>query len=335
MTATFGFVQFEFTSEIGPIPGRYIVEPLDEEPEEDPAPAETASADDAPEEEEDVDVYEPVALGDELFGKRRGLASADVLVVRVLGVDTASGRRILARRPQRAEAETEPAPAPLCLATLIRATKPFDNNAAADRWLTGCLDDAGARDRVIAQGLHQLNLGVRAFRIGSGDPYMVEFTSEDPRVLRIGYGGAADVAEGRWKRAFVVPPGDRERVSRAERLRPAEVAASILAGNVAFLEGEELLLIAHRELQQDRPRSAALAARAALQLLRSEMGPRDGDPMSTAEQLVDVSKALETFAARALTTTPPEDDQAALWEVLRDAAGILDDWREQQLMDVR
>lgn len=320
MSATFGFVQFEFTHEIGPVAGRYIIEPRDEQPQGEADPD---------------DSYAPVPMGDELFGRRRGVATADVLVISVRGGEPVGGRRLLARRPQRAEGEDPPAPTPVCVATLIRATEPFDSKASAETWLTACLEDPASRERVLAQGLRQLNLAVRAFRVSSGDPYMVEFTGEDPRALRVGYGGAEEVAEGRWDRAFVVPAGERERESRADRLRPAEVAASILAGKVPLLEGEELLLIAHRELQQDRPRGAALSARAAMQLLRSDAGPRTGDMTTPADQLAEVDKALEPFVAVALKERPSEEQQMALWDVLRDAVQILDDWRGDVLLDAR
>lgn len=308
----FGFVQFEFTHPIGPVAGRYVIAPIDGD-----EPGEPVLID----EDTDLGALPPAPRGDQLFGERRGMGSADVLVVSLTGADLASGRRLFARKPQSAEGEDTPAPAPLCLATVIRATAAHDSVAAADAWLSALLEDPAERDKVVAEGLWQLNLAVRAFRVGAGDPYMVEFTSEDPRTLRIGYGPAADVADGRWSRAYAIPPSDRVRESRAERLRPGELAAALLAGRLVFLEGEELLLIAHRELQQDRPRNAALSARAAVALLRKELG-------AAGKQLAAAGETLEATAAKALESSLTEDEQTALWTVLGDIAGILDEWRD-------
>lgn len=310
----FGFVQFEFTHAIGPSAGRYVIAPIEEDAE-------------APliDEFTDLETLPPVSSGEQIFGERRGMGTADVLIVSTTGIEVSTGRRLFARKPQAAEGADTPEPAPLWLATVIRATEPLESQAAADAWLTGCVNDPAARDKVIAEGLWQLNLAVRAFRIGAGDPYMVEFTSEDPRALRIGYGPAAEVADGRWGRAFAIAPSDRLKESRAERLRPSEMAAALLGGRLSFLQGEELLLVAHRELQQDRAQSAAMAARAAVQLLRQELGTA-GNSLAAAEQ------TLEATAAKALQTPLTEEEQTALWEVLGDAARILDSWRTSVLV---
>jgi hypothetical protein len=94
-------------------------------------------------------------------------------------------------------------------------------------------------------------------------------------VARIGYGTGDGLAEGRWDEAVEVPePGRRRR--RAQALRPQERLAAVLAGREPIDVCETLLLRARADLDQDRPREAALQIGPGLEALLAELPDRAG-----------------------------------------------------------
>ena len=89
-------------------------------------------------------------------------------------------------------------------------------------------------------------------------------------------------------------PGRRRR--RAEALRPQERVAAVLAGREPIDACETLLLRARADLDQGRPREAALQLRAGLEALLAEL-PASAGP-DQAEDLAALRERLESTAGR-------------------------------------
>ncbi len=107
-------------------------------------------------------------------------------------------------------------------------------------------------------------------RVATRDPYGHEIGREATLVARVGYGTGDGLAEGRWEEAVEVPYPERRR-RRAEALRPQERLAAVLAGREPIDVCETLLLRARADLDQGRPREAALQLRAGLDALLAEL----------------------------------------------------------------
>ena len=144
-------------------------------------------------------------------------------------------------------------------------------------------------------GLRTVNTVLRAHRVATRDPYGHEIGREAVLVARIGYGTGDGLAEGRWEEAVEVPqPGRRQR--RAQALRPQERLAAVLAGREPIDVCETLLLRARADLDQGRPREAALQLRAGLEALLAELPGRAGPDQ--AEDLAALEDRLESTAGR-------------------------------------
>ena len=216
-----------------------------------------------------------------------------VVVVQSLG-GAPAGRRPRRRRPRPAEPGGDSPEVPLTRLTVIPA-EPSEPEAAA-RELQRTAGDPEAAEARVTAGLRAVNAVLRAHRVATRDPYGHEIGREAVLVARIGYGTGDGLAEGRWEDAVEVPqPGRRQR--RAQALRPQERLAAVLAGREPIDICETLLLRARADLDQGRPREAALQLRAGLQALLAELPGRAGEDQ--AEDLAALRERLERTAEAA------------------------------------
>lgn len=275
----FPFVQFEFTHSLGPEPGRYVIVP-EPEPGEQPRAAYTSTRD-------------VTGIESELRAK----GSADVLVITTQGAPPATGRRILSRRSRVAEEGTEVQPVSLALATLIRATTELPGDSAKG-WLERLRGDWEERESWVEDALWTLNEVIAAYRCAARDPYAIDLTRIDPRAIRVGYGDAKSVSEGRWQEAIIAQTPREGTRSRAERVAPSATMTSFLARRVPMLDADELLCRAVLDLDQGRPKSAALQLETALKSARWELGSHAisgpaADRIEDAERIFEAQRPEE------------------------------------------
>jgi hypothetical protein len=197
-----------------------------------------------------------------------------VLVVQTMGAPPA-GRRPprRRRRPRRAASSEPPAEVPITRLTVIPART--QDGDAAQRELESLRTDPAATEEAILEGLREVNRVLRAHRIASQDPYGHEVGRLAPIAVRVGFGTGGELADGNWSEAFEVPPPERRR-RRADALRPQERLAELLAGREPIDACETLLLRARADVEQGRPREAALQLGPGVQALLAELSGRAG-----------------------------------------------------------
>jgi hypothetical protein len=190
-----------------------------------------------------------------------------VVIVQTL-TGTPASRRPRRRRPRPAAPAEESPEVPLTRLTVVPA-EPSEPDPASREFLQIAGDPEAAEAKVTA-GLRAVNAVLRAHRVATRDPFGHEIGREAVLVARVGYGSGDGLAEGRWDEAVEVsPPGRRRR--RAEALRPQERMAAVLAGREPIDVCETLLLRARADLDQGRPREAALQLRVGLEALLAEL----------------------------------------------------------------
>lgn len=177
-------------------------------------------------------------------------------------------RRLRGRRgaPVR---EGEPEPVPTSRATVVRP-EPLGGRAEAVAWLGRVRADESARAEVEA-AVGVLNRALHAHRAALADPYARDVTARQALVVRVGFGGGDAVAEGRYEEAWELPRAARARARRSME-GPEERFAVLLGRRESVLVCEELVLRARADLDQHRPREAALQARVAVESLLAEIG---------------------------------------------------------------
>lgn len=222
-------------------------------------------------------------------------APTHVLVFATLGAP--ERRRLAARRRQR-DAEPEPQPAAVATgrATVIDVGAPIDDQVQAQTWL------AGAGEADLEAGLAVLNRALHCFRVITADPYLHPVGRAQALVARIGFGAGEEVAEGRWSAAkeLTVPEG-RQRRSRI--LAPQARLAALLGARESVLACEELALRARLDLDQGRPREAALQLLVALDAALAELaaGPRAAELAGRLEELRGQREPVAAAAQAALS----------------------------------
>jgi hypothetical protein len=317
VTAIFPFVQFEFSHNIGPPPGRYLVSgPMANE--EAPALAAEAFVE---------------LLGGDVSSSASApvtkLGGADVLVIRVSGARAARPRRLNRRAPQ-AFAEEEPELS-VTLVTVIKGTRMLSGADAAERLLVELRGSSEAQQQWIDDALAIVNRAVCAYRACAVDPYAIDVGHADPRAIRVGYGPASELTRGAWSAAVTVRPVPQPRLDRATRLMPTQGMAAVLAGRSRTLEAEELILRVVLDLEHGRNRAAAAGLRAAHGLLIAELGEQP-IPASVRERLESVARAegaISALAERA-TTEPLSGEQVTrLGELTEELGALVDTWRYQ------
>ena len=209
----------------------------------------------------------------------RGTEEA-VVVVETLGAVPPARRARRQRRARRADPEAGAAEVPLTRLTVIPAEA--SDPESATRELERATHDPEVAEAEVAAALRTANKLLRAHRVATADPYGHELGREAPVVTRLGVGTGDGLAEGRWEEAFEVPPPEQRR-RRADALRPQERVAAVLAGREPIDACETLLLRARADLDQGRPREAALQLRVGLEALLAEL--REGAGTDQQEDL--------------------------------------------------
>jgi hypothetical protein len=318
MSYHFLFVQFEFTHAPGPYAGRYVVE----------AGAEANGSGRM--------TLDPAldTRNRELAGVSRGVGFADVLVVGVVGASTAGARGLL-RKAHPVKSDTTPASVPLAVITYVKGTEAFTNPTTAAGRLDRIRYSAAEQEEWVARGLEVLNLAIRAHRIGAPDPYAVEVTRRDARLIRIGYGSTDEVREGRFTDALELPPPAPGKPKRAERLRPSEAVAAVLVGRRHLFDSEELLLRALIDLDQGRSRAAAMQIGCAMRLLCSEVGELSDRHGLDLGLLGERDRDAQRLAGLAVTGSLEPGQIAELDTVVDDVRAVIDAWRYQEQMSLQ
>jgi hypothetical protein len=217
-----------------------------------------------------------------------------VVVVQSLGGATRA-RRPRRRRARPVQPGADPPEVPFTRLTVIIAERSELQDAA--RQLQHAAADPEAAEAAIAAGLRAVNAVLRGHRVATHDPYGHEIGREAALVARVGYGTGEGLAEGRWEEAVEIPYPERRR-RRAEALRPQERLAAVLAGRERIDICETLLLRARADLDQGRPREAALQLRAGLEALLAEL-PAQGAEGDQARDLATLRERRESIAQAA------------------------------------
>ncbi len=245
-----------------------------------------------------------------------------VLVFAAWPTTTQGRSRRWGREP---EPQNIPAQTGLSRATLVETT--VVDGRAAGAWLDGVQGEAA--EKVVRDALLTLNLALRAHRAATADPTVREVSAEQALTVRAGYGEGVEVAEGAWTAAHdLVRPGGREGTRRQRResaLRPQERLAALLGGRDAVLACEELALRARLDLDQQRPREAALQTHLALEAAVAELRAfRDDESLSRRlGELEALRGSLSAAADEALQRGPSEQTTAAVAEGLRQVESAL------------
>jgi hypothetical protein len=215
-----------------------------------------------------------------------------------------------ARRPARgtrthAQPEPEPSPTPTCRVTVISVGSPFTDEPLARAWLETAGEPELASDlAVLARALH-------AYRLASADPYLRPAGRGDALVARIGFGAGEQVADGRWTAARELRLASRR---RRERLEPQARFAALLGGRDRGLACEELALRARLDVEEGRPREAALQALAALDAALAELESDASAPAlrGRLEELSERREQTVRAARAALSGSLGAGDQEAV-----------------------
>jgi hypothetical protein len=219
-----------------------------------------------------------------------GGSPTHVLVLATLG---APERRLLSKTLGKRQAKPWPEPAPVMTsrATIIDVAAPLDTEQQARAWLHR------AGERELAAGLEVLNRALHAFRLVTADPYLNPIERRDALTARVGYGAGEEVADGLWTdaRELITP---RERQRRTRMLVPQARLAAALGGRERLLACEELALRARLDLDQGRPREAALQVQIGLEAALAELA-RDPAADLLGDRLVELEAQRDAVAAAA------------------------------------
>jgi hypothetical protein len=245
-----------------------------------------------------------------------------VLVVQTMGAPPAGRRPPRKRRkPQPANPHDGPSEVPITRLTVVpaRTLDPSEFQTELDALRA----DAAATEEAVAEGLREVNRVVRAHRIASQDPYGHEIGRLTPVAVRVGVGTGPELADGRWTEAFTVASPERRR-RRTEALRPQERLAELLSGREPIDACETLLLRARADVDQGRPREAALQLSQGLDALLAELPGRAGPGQEEDLETLRVRREpTRETAAAALNGTPSTDEVNELAETLRICERVL------------
>jgi hypothetical protein len=202
-----------------------------------------------------------------------------VLVIETLGAPPPARRR--RKRPKDAEIGEPPLELPVARATVVLAFNEFEDEKAADAWLQETTATEDSIDRLVEQGIDELNQALHTQAVASGDPYPQTVTPARATTIRIGFGGGEALVDGAFTSAHQVDPGlgpTSRRRQRDEELRPQQRLAAVLGGREQLDACETLLLRARADLDAGRNREAALQLRVGLEALLVELKGSLSDP---------------------------------------------------------
>jgi len=202
-----------------------------------------------------------------------------VLVIETLGAPAPPRRR--RRRPREANPDQAPSTLPMARVTVVLASHPYGDEAAADSWLESVADDEAVLDELATNATETLNRALHVHAVVSENSHAQELSPSRATTTRIGFGSGKQVASGEWATALDIDPirsRGSSRHRRTEELRPQERTAAILGGREQLDACETLLLRARADLDAGRTREAALQLRVGLDALLVELQDRVDDP---------------------------------------------------------
>jgi hypothetical protein len=164
---------------------------------------------------------------------------------------------------------------------VVLAFNEFEDEQAAETWLSQTTASEEAIDQLVEQGIDELNQALHTQSVASGDPYPQTVTPARAVVIRIGVGSGEALADGAFSSAHQVDPGlgpISRRRQRDEELRPQQRLAAVLGDREQLDACETLLLRARADLDADRNREAALQLRVGLEALLIELQGALNDP---------------------------------------------------------
>jgi hypothetical protein len=212
-----------------------------------------------------------IAVADGRFVVRDG-SGERVLVIETLAAPPPARRR--RRRPREAQADELPAELPLTRVTVVRAFEAFEDEDAARAWLQAASGAEQTVDRLVDQGIDDLNAALHAHAVASADPHPQAVGPGRAVTVRIGYGSGEELADGIFTLAHKVDLGQgsaSRRRQRDEELQPQQRLAAVLGGRERLDVCETLLLRARSDLDAARDREAALQLRVGLEALLVEL----------------------------------------------------------------
>lgn len=203
------------------------------------------------------------------------------------------------RRTRVAKPGAEPAELPLSRVTVVRASRPFADEAEARSWLEQAVESEASIEEALAAAVRLLNQALHAHAAASGDPDPQALNAGCAVVARLGYGSGEEVAEGSFTHAreLGARTGGPQRRRRAEELRPQERVAAVLAGRERIDACETLILRARADLDAGRDREAALQLRVGLDALLAELAGALDDPGHAEDMATLRARCDEAVAA--------------------------------------
>ena len=198
--------------------------------------------------------------------------------------------------------DPEPEPAPLAV-TRVSVIRPrsFDDEAAAERWLSEVGSDRDLAAALAAEAVRHLNRALHAHRTAAGDPTIADVDPSGAISIRFGYGTGDEVADGRWRSTIELPERHRRRLLQRdyEAMRPQERVAAVLGGRERVAAHEELIVRARGDLDAGRVATAALGLSAALEALRAPGAAAGGGAGASNEELATRLSDAEAAALKA------------------------------------
>lgn len=266
-----------------------------------------------------------LAVGDGRFVIRDD-GGERVLVVATLAAPPPARRR--RRRPREARADELPPELPLTRITAVRAFEAFEDEGAAQAWLGAASGKEETVDRLVEEGIDDLNAALHANAVASGDPHPQAVNPGRAVTVRIGYGSGEELADGAFTAAHEVDLGQgsaSNRRQRDEELRPQQRLAAVLGGREALDACETLLLRARADLDAARRREAALQLRVGLEALLVELRGALADPGHEEDMATLQSRRHEAgeLANAALAGELTAEQVAGLGELLALAERVL------------
>jgi hypothetical protein len=202
-----------------------------------------------------------------------------VLVIETLGAPPPARRR--RKRPRDAKVGEPPLELPVARVTVVLAFNKFEDEEAAGIWLQEAMAAEDNIDRLVEQGIDELNQALHTQAVVSGDPYPQTVTPARATTIRIGFGSGEALADGAFTSAHQVDPGlgpTSRRRQRDEELGPQQRLAAVLGGREQLDACETLLLRARADSDAGRGREAALQLRVGLEALLRELKGALSDP---------------------------------------------------------
>ena len=170
-----------------------------------------------------------------------------------------------------APGDAEPEAVPITRVTVI-AAEPFAGEDEARAWLARCGARGDHDEEELRWATGHVNVAVSAYRIAAADAHARDVSSDQALRVRLGYGTGADLVNGAWNDALLMPPHRRGPKVRRRMLSPEEELAGILTGRrPAGFPSEELLLRARLDLDAGRHAEATLQTRIAAEALAAEL----------------------------------------------------------------